>query len=34
VTLFGSVDPGVREFRKALDKYFSGEPDLATLALL
>ena len=34
VTLFGSIDPGVREFRKALDKYFSGEPDLATLALL
>ncbi len=34
VTLFAAVAPGEQVFRAALDKYFAGEPDAATLALL
>jgi uncharacterized protein (DUF1810 family) len=34
VTLFAGVAPGVQVFRAALDKYFAGQPDSATLALL
>jgi uncharacterized protein (DUF1810 family) len=34
VTLFAAAAPGEPAFRAALDKYFAGEPDAATLALL
>ena len=34
VTLFAAVAPGEQVFRATLDKYFAGEPDAATLALL
>jgi uncharacterized protein (DUF1810 family) len=34
VTLFASVAPGEQVFRVSLEKYFSGERDSATLALL
>jgi len=34
VTLFAAVAPAEPVFRTALDKYFSGEPDPATLKLL
>jgi uncharacterized protein (DUF1810 family) len=34
ITLFSSVAPSEAVFRAALDKYFAGEPDSATLALL
>jgi uncharacterized protein (DUF1810 family) len=34
VTLFSSVAPGEAVFRTALDRYFAGQPDSATLALL
>jgi uncharacterized protein (DUF1810 family) len=34
VTLFASVAPGEEVFRVSLEKYFSGERDSATLALL
>jgi uncharacterized protein (DUF1810 family) len=34
VTLFASVAPDDNVFRKALEKYFAGQPDAATLRLL
>jgi uncharacterized protein (DUF1810 family) len=34
ITLFAAVAPGEEVFSAALGKYFSGEPDSATLALL
>ena len=34
VTLFAGVAPGEEVFQAALKKYFGGEPDTATLALL
>jgi uncharacterized protein (DUF1810 family) len=34
VTLFASVAPGEQVFRVSLEKYFSGERDYTTLALL
>jgi uncharacterized protein (DUF1810 family) len=34
ITLFAAVAPGEEAFRAALEKYFSGIPDSATLALL
>ena len=34
MTLFANVAPSEHTFRAALDKYFSGQPDSATLALL
>jgi uncharacterized protein (DUF1810 family) len=34
VTLFHTVAPGEQVFRLALEKYFSGQPDPATMALL
>ena len=34
VTLFSSVAPGEAVFRTALDRYFAGQADPATLALL
>jgi uncharacterized protein (DUF1810 family) len=34
VTLFASAAPNDTAFRIALEKYFAGEPDSATLALL
>jgi uncharacterized protein (DUF1810 family) len=34
VTLFLSADPAETVFRSALEKFFAGEPDSATLALL
>jgi len=34
VTLFAGVAPGEQVFRVSLEKYFSGERDSATLALL
>ena len=34
VTLFASVAPGEEVFRTALERYFAGKPDPATLALL
>jgi uncharacterized protein (DUF1810 family) len=34
VTLFASVAPGEQVFRVSLEKYFSGERDSTTLALL
>lgn len=34
VTLFASVAPGEQVFRVSLEKYFSGERDSATVALL
>jgi uncharacterized protein (DUF1810 family) len=34
ITLFAAVAPGEAVFRAALDKYFAGQPDSATLALL
>jgi uncharacterized protein (DUF1810 family) len=34
ITLFSAVAPGEAVFRAALDKYFAGQPDSATLALL
>ena len=34
LTLFGFVDPSDVVFRVALDKFFSGVPDQATLDLL
>jgi uncharacterized protein (DUF1810 family) len=34
VTLFSSVAPSEEVFRTALEKYFGGKPDSATLALL
>ena len=34
VTLFAAVAPGEAAFRAALDKYFAGQPDPATLARL
>ena len=34
ITLFSAVDPTEAVFRAALDKYFAGQPDTSTLALL
>ena len=34
ITLFAAVDPDEQIFRTALEKYFRGEPDPATLARL
>lgn len=34
MTLFAAVAPGHSPFRRALEKYFDGVPDEATLALL
>jgi uncharacterized protein (DUF1810 family) len=34
VTLFAAVAPGEAAFRAALDQYFAGQPDPATLARL
>jgi uncharacterized protein (DUF1810 family) len=34
ITLFSGVAPGEAVFRTALDRYFAGQPDSATLALL
>lgn len=34
MTLFAQADPGERIFQRALDKYFDGEPDRATLERL
>jgi uncharacterized protein (DUF1810 family) len=34
MTLFAAVEPAEEVFRRALDKYFAGEPDAATLRLL
>jgi uncharacterized protein (DUF1810 family) len=34
VTLFATVAPGEEVFRAALDKYFAGKPDPATIARL
>lgn len=34
MTLFGVIAPGESVFRRALQKYFGGQPDQATLALL
>ncbi len=34
MTLFAEVAPEAAEFRKALDKYFAGEPDERTMELL
>ncbi|MGA1982618.1 MAG: DUF1810 domain-containing protein [Acidobacteriaceae bacterium] len=34
VTLFAAVAPGEAVFRAALDRYFAGQPDPATLARL
>jgi uncharacterized protein (DUF1810 family) len=34
LTLFGSVDPSDAVFKEALDKFFSGVPDEASLVLL
>lgn len=34
ITLFDSVASGDNIFRVALDKYFAGQPDPATLALV
>src|SRR5580704_17288598 len=34
MTLFSSVSPDEDAFRRALEKYFAGEPDSATLARL
>jgi uncharacterized protein (DUF1810 family) len=34
ITLFSAVAPTEEVFRAALDKYFAGQPDSATLALL
>jgi uncharacterized protein (DUF1810 family) len=34
VTLFSSVAPEETVFRAVLEKYFAGEPDPATLAML
>lgn len=34
MTLFAALNPTTTPFSKALDKYFSGEPDRRTLSLL
>jgi uncharacterized protein (DUF1810 family) len=34
MTLFANIAPGEHTFRAALDRYFAGQPDSATLALL
>jgi uncharacterized protein (DUF1810 family) len=34
LTLFGRAAPSERIFRDALNKYFGGEPDAATIAIL
>jgi uncharacterized protein (DUF1810 family) len=34
VTLFASVDPNEQAFQVALEKFFAGKPDPATMALL